>query len=683
MEPWVQIDSPKGNRGDAAGAADAANLPELPEGYLQCPNGYWNWYDWNCGRGGQEAIVVRADAGKDVSGRLFVPDKDWKRMVEFKFTVPSKAAADAARDPFYQAKLGHYRLLLSRGVPGAAWFRHQAAEAAAALGKKADEVQAVAGPGQNGVRSDNLESTYNLFTGGRALSENLQLDRVMPNRTRPGDEEKETVPLDSVPGLTVKEMDWKEKIKDKKPQLDPLAALIPIDQHAVFFPSFQAMTAVADAADSEGVPVLQFAEPRAEDAADQGEVPEAALPLAHRRRPVAGATGDQRRSVHRLRPVPAHRLGRGPAAGAEGRGSPGQAAGPLVGPGVAQQPAQPRGQASRGDGAGRGVFGARSPDRSVCVYVAQVGPAMVVTNSLVQLERLIDTQEGKQASLASAPEYAFFRDRYPRADAEKGEESALAVLTDATIRRWCGPRWRIADSRRTCAAAVLSELQAERMSDFVKGDVEKTVLHTDRPLPGAGEIRLTPAGVTSGTYGSLDFLTPIVELPMEKVTQAEANTYNTWRNGYQSNWSNFFDPVALRLAVKAGKISADVTVMPLIVSSEYRQYVDMTSGVKLASGAGDPHDALLHLAVALNHDAGPVKDIGDFFKRWDDGRAKVKLDPLGWVGESAAIYVDDDEAFWAEAAKADDFQKFLRPTSTGCPSRCGSRTRTASNWRPS
>lgn len=284
---------------------------------------------------------------------------------------------------------------------------------------------------------------------------------------------------------------------------------------------------------------------------------------------------------------------------------------------------------------------------------------MVVTNSLVQLERLIDTQEGKQASLASAPEYAFFRDRYPRADAEKGEESALAVLTDATIRRWCGPRWRIADSRRTCAAAVLSELQAERMSDFVKGDVEKTVLHTDRPLPGAGEIRLTPAGVTSGTYGSLDFLTPIVELPMEKVTQAEANTYNTWRNGYQSNWSNFFDPVALRLAVKAGKISADVTVMPLIVSSEYRQYVDMTSGVKLASGAGDPHDALLHLAVALNHDAGPVKDIGDFFKRWDDGRAKVKLDPLGWVGESAAIYVDDDEAFWAEAAKADDFQKFL------------------------
>ena len=60
---------------------------------------------------------------------------------------------------------------------------------------------------------------------------------------------------------------------------------------------------------------------------------------------------------------------------------------------------------------------------------------------------------------------------------------------------------------------------------------------------------------------------------MEKVTQAEADTYNRWRDGYQQNWSNFFDPIALRLSVKAGKTAADLTVMPLIVGSEYRQYV--------------------------------------------------------------------------------------------------------------
>ena len=63
MEPWVQIDSPKGNRGDAAGAADAANLPELPEGYVQFPGGYWNGFGWT-GKHEADAVVVRAEPGR-------------------------------------------------------------------------------------------------------------------------------------------------------------------------------------------------------------------------------------------------------------------------------------------------------------------------------------------------------------------------------------------------------------------------------------------------------------------------------------------------------------------------------------------------------------------------------------------------------------------------------------------
>jgi hypothetical protein len=42
------------------------------------------------------------------------------------------------------------------------------------------------------------------------------------------------------------------------------------------------------------------------------------------------------------------------------------------------------------------------------------------------------------------PEYKFFRSR-----SERGEdETAFLLLSDATIRRWTGPRWRIASSRR-------------------------------------------------------------------------------------------------------------------------------------------------------------------------------------------------------------------------------------------
>ena len=68
--------------------------------------------------------------------------------------------------------------------------------------------------------------------------------------------------------------------------------------------------------------------------------------------------------------------------------------------------------------------------------------------------------------LVDAPEYRFFRTRYPRgADGE----TALLILTDATIRRWCGPRWRIASSRRVRTAAALAEMQAANLAAIVAG----------------------------------------------------------------------------------------------------------------------------------------------------------------------------------------------------------------------
>src|SRR5205823_562567 len=91
-----------------------------------------------------------------------------------------------------------------------------------------------------------------------------------------------------------------------------------------------------------------------------------------------------------------------------------------------------------------------SADRRISAYLANVGDAVVATNSLAQLQRLADVQAGGKA-ISAAQEYTFFRDRYRKGDAA---ESGFVVLTDATIRRWCSARWRIADSRRTLAAAV-------------------------------------------------------------------------------------------------------------------------------------------------------------------------------------------------------------------------------------
>src|SRR5205823_4514360 len=141
-----------------------------------------------------------------------------------------------------------------------------------------------------------------------------------------------------------------------------------------------------------------------------------------------------------------------------------------------------------------------SRDRRISAYLANVGDVVVVTNSLAQLQRLAEVQAGGK-SLLAAPEYTFFRDRYPRGDAN---ESAFLVLTDATIRRWCSARWRIADSRRTRAAAVMAEVQARHLPEVMEGKAQLLGPDRDQDLSGAaGDLTLEAEGLRSSIYGTL------------------------------------------------------------------------------------------------------------------------------------------------------------------------------------
>jgi hypothetical protein len=291
-----------------------------------------------------------------------------------------------------------------------------------------------------------------------------------------------------------------------------------------------------------------------------------------------------------------------------------------------------------------------TPDRRVSSYVAEFGKAVAVANSTAQLAQLAKVRQGKTAAIGSLPEYAFFRARYPRGE---GDESALVFLSDATIRRWCGPRWRIADSRRVRAAAELAALQAEQMDKLAAGKVEPGPLHLDQPSAQWGDLRLSSDGVHSSTMGSLNFMTPIVELDAGRATVAEANAYGRWRDQYQSNWRWAFDPIALQLAVKDQRLAADLSVMPLIWGSDYRRMVETSLGAEIKPEAGDPHDALVQMVAAINTKSETLRQTSGFVT------GLVKISPLDWLGESVAWYVDDDP-FWQDLAVAKTTQEAQR-----------------------
>ena len=595
---------------------------------------------------GNMFLALRPPEGTSLTGRLFVPKGDLSGMVALKFKVDPAAANPKMKPAFFQAKEGYYRSLRARNLPGTAWFRHQEAEAAKARGAKPASAMASLpfNPRRRAAWDDGYDSTYDLFSGGRALSENLQLDRLFA----PAGTNGALVALSNLTGITVRQMDWKALLQGPKPALDPLAANLPADQHALFFSSFEAMSRWSDEADQDGTPVLQMFEPRAEDAHARDryqkqlclELNELSRLIGPKLIASVACTGSD----------PYLRMGSDLAVLYQTT-SPGLLKTFIQARQTAAQQANPAVKPVEGKLEGVPYTGVVSEDRSVSSYVAALEGVVLVSNSRAQLERLVRVAQGKLPPLASQDEYLYFRQKYPRTDPG---ETGFLVLSDATIRRWCGLRWRIANSRRTRALAVLAELQAAHLDELANGRVQPGCLATN--LPELGDVLLTTNGVFSPTYGTLGFLTPILELPLTQVTQAEADAYRRWCNGYQQNWSQVFDPIAIRFALQPQRLSAELSVMPLIAGSQYHGAIALSTGARIAPDAGDPHpEALAHLALAINAQSEPIRESGNFLGGFSPG---LRTNPFGWLGQCLAIYADQDP-FWAELTQAQKSSDFL------------------------
>ncbi len=520
-------------------------------------------------------LLLALPQAREVSGTLFMlaPGDEPGRQLKFVIPADRFVSDDDARQRFQLGKAIYYELLHAQQLPGSAWFRHQADQAM-------QEVPAEQRPIRNAPRNEWMiqseeDSTLALFTGGRAVAENLALDRALPT---PKDEDA-TVPLDSLRGITAPDFDFKLLLGDAAPELDPLASLIPHDQHAIFFPSVPAFEATMAAVQQQLLPVMQWTE----QGSDSGEVLD-----RYRRQLLEGMPLDQVTQIAITGSDPYFRTGTDVAI-------------LLASPDVH-------------------ALAAKIVAADESVHVATAGDVVILTNSKAQLSRIEHTHAGELPALATLDEYRFFRQRYVRAD----DETALLVLSDATIRRWCGPRWRIASARRTRAMAQLAERQALQMTEA------------------------DPQPVTDEHWGTLAYVKPIVEMAFDKVTPAEAAAYNRWRDGYERGWRQAFDPIALRLKLSEGRVQTDLTVMPLIAGSEYQQMIDLTGEARIAPGVGDPHaNTLLHFVMALDRKARQMEGWGQMAR----SMLQLDIDPWAWMAQTVGIYVERDPV-WQEMAEA-------------------------------
>jgi hypothetical protein len=591
---------------------------------------------------GEPMLVLRARRSGQVTGQLFLPSVSAQKTVRLSYTAIAKKSFRDARGSFYDVKRKHYQERLETCSAGRAWFRHQMRVVESRLPPNGLPNSASSSAPQP-ANDLQLMKWFGFMTGGRAIAENLDLEAYRSSTAG----NLRVVQVDSIRGINVPAFDWRPLLPKKQPALDPLAACIPADQHAVFFPSVQQAYELAEQATGSETVFLRLADPRTEHWRIRERYErQFGISLSEL---VTLLSPDRSRSIALTGSDPHVAMGTDVAIIIE---SPQ----PVV---LAQQLAE-----RIADGVGRSsevetrpwkspvmtATGVCSADRRICSYVAALPQAVVLTNSVYQLQCLSDVQSGSKPSLASLPEFAFFRDRYCLGDPT---ETALVVISDATIRRWGSPRCRIGQARRLAAAAALAEWQAV----WVQGRNRQPVENLGAMLPDGLDI--SDRGFHSRAYGSLYFMTPVSETPLSRVTVAEKAAYETWRNGYERSWVRF-DPIAMRLAVHDRGLDVDITVMPLTIRTEYATFRSLTQGAKLRADAGDPHDSYAELAVAFNKDSDYFKLIrlmaSSYFSQ---GGPSGGIDPLEWFDGTVTVYVDEDPA-WEEAARKNGGVKLLK-----------------------
>lgn len=586
--------------------------------------------------------VDAAEVGGPLTGTLYLPDPDGRRFVAHPFRAP--AAAQRVDEEAWRGAVAKRALALSGGgLPGTPWFRRQA---------RAHGGETFTESSWGGSRGFVGGNTYAMFTGGRALAENLRLDDVFAL----DGEGEPTVDIADIPGVTVDEMSFDGLLAIEEPELDPLAAMIPIDQHAVFFPSFEALVRVADDLEDEARPLVHAFDGRGESARVRERYErQLLLSLDGVARTMGGFVVD---SIAMTGSDPYLRTGSDVAI----LFRCGTAEGPLAIRTWLETAASRREvDVERVEVAGVEVMHWGTEARTTDAWFAHVGATAIVANSEHQLARVLRVHAGEEGApepLLDAPEYTWFRQRYPLG--AEGED-AFVVLTDAAIRRWSGPKWRIGAARRLRAIAVLADADAWRIAvgrNAEAGDAPPK----ESTLQGGGAIDLTGAWAREATYNTRMFTTPIGELEIPRVTADESHAYAAWRRAFERSWGGAFDPVAASIDVRDDGIAIDTTIVPLIGRTSYQWLLDLAGEARIARGAPGPHDgALVFWQVALDGRG----EIADAYRYLVEATGAPPLEE--WCGGTMTFWVDEDPEYVERIRETVDTDEFVDEMLPGFP----------------
>jgi hypothetical protein len=281
-----------------------------------------------------------------------------------------------------------------------------------------------------------------------------------------------------------------------------------------------------------------------------------------------------------------------------------------------------------------------SPLREVSLYRAAVEDVVIHANSPVALRRALDAGHGRAKALAATPEYRHVRALFPPGDRD---EDGFAFLPEAFLRAVVGPASKIKEKRRREALTSLRLVSygalfaawegggrpADQGELLAAAALKPEDVATPDGTGAVWDVRRRVA--VSDVYGTLRFATPLLELPIDKVTPGEASAYDRFRRDYLAQGLRYLDPVAVRLTLNDREVRVRMYLVPLVESSRYAELRHWTGSGTMPAGVPDlPATTLvgfgMHLSPALRAFITRKEDLGDwFFFRLEDSALYGRL----------------------------------------------------------
>jgi len=448
---------------------------------------------------------------------------------------------------------------------------------------------------------------FALFTGALAVQESLQLDTMRPDARQPAgglNSRREVVKLSALAGPTVKSHPWgkmlaAQQVAGRKPEVSPLAMCVPADQYFILFRSLTKLLEGIDAGDVWGEHLFSQA---AKSAKKQGTSQRLKTQLAVQTdlltRPfydkvveevaITGSDlyfreGSDVTIFFQVKQPEVFKLR-------------------MDGFLAAAEKSRPDAVRSTGKIQGVDYVQISTPDRAIHAFSAYPKPNLHVrSNSRAGLERVLRAIAGQQGveRLGESTELKYIRTLMVRGDER---EDGFIYLSDPFIRRLVGPELKLTERRRMLCynhlrmighAAMLYRTQFGKqpgsLEELAESGCAPGVFGQGKfgcPCGGKYELAADGASGACSHHGHAAELVPCVEIPLERVTEEEAQQYKQFVEEYSRYWRRFFDPIAIRVQLTPQHYRAETIVLPLIDNTIY------SSMAMALGGEPEPLDAL-------------------------------------------------------------------------------------------